>query len=874
MTLPGQTFVSGVSNYIFGTHIGTDYSANTIRNTPAIQALCKAAGFTLLRCSIPQGSADSYIDLTAAAAAACGADMLVILTKNGDVPWNQHLVSYLGSRCKLYEFGNEPDLGGVSWQTYLSRWNQEIPGLRAINPSAAFIGPALGVFNSYTTYLVPWLQGCASSGVVPDGVSFHIYPCTGQSSSSTCSTKSVNFSSAATKIDTAVTGVLGHTLPLCLTEWNIDANSPPQSYTQDSTFANTWYQQAIDNMVTGGYDICTQFTFGSGSAFGQLDLVSTTSPYPVRAGYAIFKSKITQYLGTLVGGGGGTGNVSNPMTFTFANAAASTVATADLLYTLTGGTVNTWKYSRVGTAVNFGEITSQGTTGAWAASGSIGTATGKGFLYDSTFIEGKQITAGTISANVRLNCARNGDTNSQLGTITADIVVRLSKRASGGTYTDIITLTNAGQTVPAGFTTFALSGSLGSAVTFSTGDKLYIDVWLKVLTNANGWSDLDVRLNRLSTDTTGLAGDINASVTVPSVQNATTATVTALSLYEAGATSAILSTACQLYIATSGSPTTVNRYSRVGTATGWGEIVSQTTTSAWAAGGAIGSPTGKGFLLDGSLLNNKQIVAGNWTPQIRLAMAVNQDISGTQFVTLPCTLVLRAYKYSGGTYTAIMASTLTSQTIPIAVSQNFLFSATAANSVSFNPGDYLYIDIWANVTSNTGTSDQDIRLNRLSTDTSGLTGDANTVILTPGYADLVLAGGGGAGGITVTAAQITTDALKLFRDQLVNIIKFVALGTSTANLSSSDTKLGSEFFRKAVSSVQQGTNPGEVLINVFLAPGDAVGKDIREIGFFGGDTATSGANTGTMIARALFSTDNKTNLESFVFQLDLSYLLA
>jgi len=99
--------------------------------------------------------------------------------------------------------------------------------------------------------------------------------------------------------------VLGHTLPLCLTEWNIDANSPPQSYTQDATFANTWYAQAIDNMVTGGYDICTQFTFGSGSAFGQLDLVSTTSPYPVRAGYATFKSKITQYLGTLVGGGGG-----------------------------------------------------------------------------------------------------------------------------------------------------------------------------------------------------------------------------------------------------------------------------------------------------------------------------------------------------------------------------------------------------------------------------------------------------------------------------------------------------------------------------------------------------------------------------------------
>jgi hypothetical protein len=631
-------------------------------------------------------------------------------------------------------------------------------------------------------------------------------------------------------------------------------------------------------MVSGGWDICNQFSFASGSANGKLDLVSTTSPYPTRPGYSTLKTKITQYLGTLVGGGGGTGNVSNPMTFYFSNAAASTLSTANKLYTLGGGTVNTWKYSRVGTAVNYGEITSQGTTSAWAASGSIGSQTGKGFLYDSTSLEGQQITAGTITANVRLNCARNGDANAQLGSITADIVVRLSKRSSGGSYTTIITLTNSAQTIPAGFTTFALSGSLGSAVTLSTGDKLYIDVWLKVLTNSNGWSDLDIRLNRLSTDTTGLAGDSNASLTVPSVQAATTGTTTALSLYEAAATSAVLSTACQFYIATSGSPTTVNRYTRTGTSTGWGEICSQSTTAAWPALGAIGTPTGKGFFLDGSLLNNKQLVAGNYTPQIRLAMARNQDGGGTQSATLGCTLVARFYRYDSGdqTYTAITTSTLSSQTIPVATSTDFPFSAAAANAVTFAPGQYLYFDIWCNITSNTGTSDQDIRLNRLSTDTSGLTGDAHTVITTPGYADQVIGGstGGGTGGITVSTAQITSDALKLFRNTLVNEIKFVGFGTGTGSLSPNDTKLGAEFFRKAVSSTQQGTNPGEVLINVFLASGDLVGKSIREIGFFAGDTATSQINTGTMIARALFSTDNKTNLESFVFQLDLSYLIA
>lgn len=875
MTLPGQTFINGVSNYIFGSHIGQDYATNTVRNTPALQALAKQAGFTLMRCAIPANSADGYIDLTASAAAACGADMLVILSSKGNATWNQHLVTYLGSRCKLYEFGNEPDLGGVSWQTYLSRWNQEIPGLRSINSSAAFIGPTLGVFSNYTTYLVPWLQGTVTSGVLPDAVSFHVYPCTGQSSSSTCSTKSTSFTNSYTKINAAVISAVGHALPLCLTEWNIDANNPPQSYTQDATYVDTWYQAAIDNLVSAGYAICNQFSFASGSANGQLDLVSTTSPYNVRAGYNTMKTKIAQYLGTAIGGGGGGGTVNNPMTFSYSNAAASTVATANQLYTAIGSPSFSQKYSRVGTATGWGEVTSQGTTSAWAAAGSIGSQSGKGFLYDSTFMEGKQISAGTITGNIRFNCARNGDAGNAQGTITADISVRLSKRASGGTYTTILTMTKTGQTIPPGATTFAMTGSLGSPATFSTGDKLYIDAWVNVLTNTNGWSDLDIRFNRLSTDTTTQSGDINESVTVPSVQNVTTATTTALSLYEAGATSAIISTACQLYTATSGSPTFVNRYTRTGTSTGWGEICSQTTTAAWAAGGSIGTPTGKGFLLDATTLSNKQIIAGNWTPQIRLAMSKNQD-GGTQSASLGCSLTVRAFRYRSGdgTYTAIVSSTLTGQTVPPSTSTNYALPATAADSVLFSPGDYLYVDLWCNITSNTGTSDQDIRLNRLSTDTTTFFGDANTVITTPGYADQVIAGGGGQGGITITKAQITSDALKLFRDLLISDIKFVAFGTGTGSLSPNDTKLGAEFFRKAVSSTQQGTNPGEVLINVFLAAGDLVGKSIREIGFFAGNTATSQVNTGIMIARVLFSADNKTNLESFVFQLDLSYLTA
>jgi hypothetical protein len=879
MTLPGQTLINGVSNYIFGSHIGQDYATHTIRNTPEIQALAKNAGVTLLRCAIPKNNADAYIDQTAAAAAASGADMLVILDFSGGLSWCQHVVSYLGSRCKLYEFRNEPDLASISWQTYLADWNNVIPKLRQINPSAAFGGPALGVFDNRDSFLKNWLAGCVSSGVLPDFVSYHIYPCTGQGSASVCSTKSGNFKSNADTMNALVTSVVGHTIPLALTEWNIDANNPPQSYTQDASYVDPWYQAAIDSIVQGGYAIACQFSFGSGSANGKLDLVETTSPYNTRAGYATLKTKITQYLGTLTGGGGGTGNVSNPMSFYMADADAPTLGDiGSQLYTTDGANSTTWYYIKLGTATGWSELNSFTTTAAWSGAGSIGAQSGNGYILESTFLEGKQIGAGTITANIRLNCGIN-DSDTNHGSVKADIAVRLSKRSSGGVYTTIATLIASNQTIPSGFTTFALSGSLADPVSFTTGDKLYIDHWANVLTNTNGLSNLSIRVNRISTDDTEEAGDPNASVTVPNVTGATVGATTPLSLYEAAAASSVKATASQLYIATSASPTNVGRYSRIGTATGYGQVCSQTTTGAWSGSGTIGDPDGKGFFLDGTLLDNKFLVAGNWTPKVRLNSARNGD-ANPQSGTFTADIIVRAFKYtaSSDSYTPIMTSTLTGQTLNNNFT-TFTLPTVASDSIAFDPGQFLYIDIWLKVLSNgNGWSDLDVRLNRLSTDTGGQTGDANTEVVTPGYATTVSSGGGdgggGDGGVTISAAQITSAALGLFRDQLARTIKYVAFGTGTADLTPNDTRLGAEYFRKAVSSTQQGTNAGEVLVSVFLAGSDAVGKDIREVGFFGGDTATSDANSGTLIARALFTTDDKTDVESFVFQLDLSYLLS
>ncbi len=101
-------------------------------------------------------------------------------------------------------------------------------------------------------------------------------------------------------------------------------------------------------------------------------------------------------------------------------------------------------------------------------------------------------------------------------------------------------------------------------------------------------------------------------------------------------------------------------------------------------------------------------------------------------------------------------------------------------------------------------------------------------------------------------------------------ITYVALGTGTAAPTTGDTKLAAEVFRKRVSSYTNGTNPGEVHIDLYLAPGDAVGVVIAEVGFFGGN-ANGTANTGVLLCRGLYSpTHTHVNTESIQFDLDFT----
>ncbi len=305
--LPGQIMTNGVSNYIFGTN-NPNYD-NTFVNNTNVQNQMKAAGISTIRFSTNDGGgalySDAQLDAVLNAIKNAGAQPLCILNSSNPA-FNKHVVAYYGTRCMMYEFGNERDINGMSWQTYLNNWNTCIADNRHVNPNAAFIGPALGVFSNVDSYLIPWLKGTVSAGTQPDGISVHIYPCTGGSiAQQTCISRAAGMGASVAGLRTKTRGVLGYDVPHCLTEWNADAyyNNPPgggsggQGYNSNNpandSFNNTFAIDAIEGFVANGIDMANHFEVdyflanpgGATSSTGQYRAFATeTKKYPVGSG--------------------------------------------------------------------------------------------------------------------------------------------------------------------------------------------------------------------------------------------------------------------------------------------------------------------------------------------------------------------------------------------------------------------------------------------------------------------------------------------------------------------------------------------------------------------------------------------------------------
>ena len=125
----------------------------------------------------------------------------------------------------------------------------------------------------------------------------------------------------------------------------------------------------------------------------------------------------------------------------------------------------------------------------------------------------------------------------------------------------------------------------------------------------------------------------------------------------------------------------------------------------------------------------------------------------------------------------------------------------------------------------------------------------------------------------MATATITNAGLNLLRDARRGLvtdisIKYVAVGTGSTAPAATDTQLQTEVFRKALTSSSNGAAAGEATYTLYLSPQDVVGTAIAEVGWFAGSGATGTANSGVLVARALYA-QTKTSSESVNVAFDL-----
>lgn len=411
--LPGQVITNGTSNYIWGTN-NPDYS-NAFQTTPGIQTQLAANNITVIRMAITDGSGNNLslaaIDAQITAIQNVGAQPLVIL-RYSDQPFDKQVVTHLGANCNMYELSNEPDLTGISVSQYLAVWNSIVPACRAINNNAAFIGPVLGAFSNMNSYMKPFLQGCVTSGVIPDGVSWHDYPCTSSSAipQATCAARAPNIGADGATLRAMVKSILGVDKPICLTEWNIDAfygDSRHQSYSPNTSgnasFISTFTDNAIDGFVANGVDMACEFEINA-------YLVDDASPSTSEPQLSEMEVKYQQYIG---GGGGGSITLT-PTGFSYTGTQGG-ANPAPQTSTLTNHSGSSSSY---GNTINY----TQG-FGAWlSVTPGVGTLANSASAVQTLSVNLAGLTVGTYAANIVFT----------LGSFTAVATVTLVVNSGGG----------------------------------------------------------------------------------------------------------------------------------------------------------------------------------------------------------------------------------------------------------------------------------------------------------------------------------------------------------------------------------------------------------------------------------------------------------
>jgi hypothetical protein len=291
--LPGQqTWKNGASSLLFGTNDGEEYYYNNLDTQPRFQQALKSAGVTLVRTFAQDPSTDQEIDSRIQAIEQIGAQCLVVIPRINDLAFNAHLVRYLGDRCLMYDFGNEPDWNDISVEKYSAAWNTEIPLLRKINPHALFFGPVISI--PHIDFVKQFLVKAQAANNLPDAISIHWYTCY-QDREDVCRARIGNLAVAIEQVRAVIYSVLGKELPIGVDEWNFDPSGPGPAYGNDPAWISQFIPSVIQQLVAEKVAFACQFDAASYAGFGTLDMfdVHTNEPkvqyYELAKQIAIYK---------------------------------------------------------------------------------------------------------------------------------------------------------------------------------------------------------------------------------------------------------------------------------------------------------------------------------------------------------------------------------------------------------------------------------------------------------------------------------------------------------------------------------------------------------------------------------------------------------
>jgi hypothetical protein len=266
---------------VYGSNLALYDTTDQVVNDPRAQELLRQARVPILRMPFRSRQGDIYEVKALRAIQYVGAIPVVIVHGAADpqaLADDLHLIALVravfGTDTVYVEFGNEPDRANIGADSYAAAWNAVIPSLKSIAPSYKFIGPAIATADA--AYLATFDRLAIPR---PDALSYHEYVCPPQGSDAYCIDHISDWATHIEKINAAVRGANGTSVPVMITEWNVD--SSPDVRFANAGFMREWTEQALQTLAAlqpMGLVAAMQYCVSNNPQYGLVDAGNALTP--------------------------------------------------------------------------------------------------------------------------------------------------------------------------------------------------------------------------------------------------------------------------------------------------------------------------------------------------------------------------------------------------------------------------------------------------------------------------------------------------------------------------------------------------------------------------------------------------------------------